>query len=47
MTATVMFVDDEEIILECMKSIFGEKNFKVVTESNPRSALERHQSRKT
>jgi putative two-component system response regulator len=41
MPATVMFVDDEEIILECMKSIFGEKNFKVVTESNPRSALER------
>jgi putative nucleotidyltransferase with HDIG domain len=41
MPATVMFVDDEEIILECMKSIFGEKNFKLVTESNPRSALER------
>jgi putative two-component system response regulator len=41
MSATVMFVDDEEIILECMKSIFGEMNFNVVTESNPRSALER------
>ena len=41
MTATVLFVDDEEIILECMKSIFGEMNYNVITESNPRSALAR------
>jgi putative two-component system response regulator len=40
MSATVLFVDDEEVILNCMQTLFAEKDLKIVTESNPKNALE-------
>lgn len=40
MAATVLFVDDEEVILNCMQTLFAEKDLKIITESNPRIALE-------
>jgi len=41
MSATVLFVDDEEVILNCMETLFAEKEMQVITESNPKRALER------
>jgi putative two-component system response regulator len=41
MSATVLFVDDEEVILDCMQTLFAEKDLKIITESNPGNALDR------
>jgi len=40
MAATVLFVDDEEVILNCMQTLFAEKDLKIMTESNPKNALD-------
>lgn len=40
MQKTVLFVDDEEVILNCMQTLFAEKDLKIITESNPRNALD-------
>jgi len=40
MSATVLFVDDEEVILNCMQTLFAEKDLKIITESNPKNALD-------
>jgi len=40
MSATVLFVDDEEVILDCMQTLFAEKDLKIITASNPQNALD-------
>jgi putative nucleotidyltransferase with HDIG domain len=44
MTPTVLFVDDEAIILDCLSSIFAERGFSVCTENTPEAALDRIKS---
>jgi putative two-component system response regulator len=41
MSPTVLFVDDEKIILDCLSSIFAERGLTVLTENTPEAALDR------